>query len=141
MMKKMRWVFGGVGFIGTTFLSAGVNLMMVSTGSATLLTAVVLNNETVRRVVGLPILPVQEVKYQPPRPTAPGISGLKERLNNNLQDMKKGFSDQVTNYTGTYSGTEQEKAEKKRKETMKKLEGMRKQLEREEFEKKYKGGR
>ncbi|CAM1507881.1 Fc.00g047290.m01.CDS01 [Cosmosporella sp. VM-42] len=141
MMKKMMWVFGGVGFIGTTFLSAGVNLMMVSTGSATLLTAVVLNNESVRRVVGLPILPVQEVTYQAPRPTAPGITGLKERLNNNLEDMKKGFSDQVTNYTGTYAGTEQEKAEKKRKETMKKLEQMRKQLEREEFEKKYKGGR
>lgn len=141
MMKKMMYVFGSVGFIGTTFLSAGVNLMMVSTGSATLLTAVTLNNDTVRRLVGLPILQVQEPKYEAPRaPTAPGITGLKERLNNNLEDMKKGWSEQVTNYTGTYAGTEEERREKKRKENIKKIEEMRKQAERDEFERKYKGG-
>ena len=141
MMKKMMYVMGSVGFIGTTFLSAGVNLMMVSTGSATLLTALTLNNETIRRAVGLPILPVQEIKYQAPRPTAPGISGLRERLTNNLDDMKKGWSEQVSNYTGQHVGTEEERAEKKRKETLKKLEDMRRSLEREEFAKKYKSGR
>ncbi|KAH8733944.1 60Kd inner membrane protein-domain-containing protein [Ilyonectria robusta] len=139
MMKKMMWVFGTVGFIGTTFLSAGVNLMMVSTGAATLLQAVVLNNATIRRAVGLPILKVDEVKYEAPRPTSPGITGLRERLTNNLGDMKKSVTDQVGSYTGNYAGTEAERAEKKRKETMRKLETMRKQLERDEFQKKYKG--
>ncbi|KAK7420826.1 hypothetical protein QQZ08_010226 [Neonectria magnoliae] len=139
MMKKMMWVFGTVGFIGTTFLSAGVNLMMVSTGLATLLQALILNNETVRRIVGLPILEVPEVKYEAPRPTSPGITGLRERLTNNLNDMKKGVTDQVGSYTNNYAGTEAERAEKKRKETMAKLEDMRRQLERDEFQKKYKG--
>ncbi|KPM37117.1 hypothetical protein AK830_g9440 [Neonectria ditissima] len=139
MMKKMMWVFGTVGFIGTTFLSAGVNLMMVSTGFATLLQALILNNEAVRRLVGLPILEVQEVKYEAPRPTSPGITGLRERLTNNLNDMKKGVTDQVGSYTGNYAGTEAERAEKKRKETMAKIENMRRQLERDEFQKKYKG--
>jgi YidC/Oxa1 family membrane protein insertase len=138
MMKKMMWVFGTVGFIGTTFLSAGVNLMMVTTGSATLLQAVLLNNEAVRRVVGLAILTVEEVKYQAPRPVQPGIGGLRERLTNNLDDMKKGLSDSVTNYTGKYQGTESEKAEKKRQDAMRKMEEMRRQLERDEFQKKYK---
>lgn len=138
-MKKMMWVFGTVGFIGTTFLSAGVNLMMVSTGSATLLTAVILNNDTVRNAVGLPILQVEQPAYQAPRPTtSSGVGGLRERLSDNLNDMKKSVSDQVTNYTGSYAGTEAERAEKKRKETMRKLEDMRKKLERDEFEKKYK---
>lgn len=139
MMKKMMWVFGTVGFIGTTFLSAGVNLMMVSTGAATLLQAVVLNNATIRRAVGLPILKVEEVKYEAPRPTSPGITGLRERLSNNLGDMKKSVTDQVGSYTGNYAGTEAERAEKKRKETMRKIETMRRQLERDEFQKKYKG--
>ncbi|KAM0433920.1 hypothetical protein ACHAPT_003864 [Fusarium lateritium] len=139
MMKKMMWVFGTVGFIGTTFLSAGVNLMMVSTGSATLLTAVILNNETVRLALGLPILEVEKPKYEPPRVTeSSGVSGLRERLTDNLNDMKKGLSDQVNNYTGQYAGTEQERAEKKRQEQMRKLEDMRRKLERDEFEKKYK---
>lgn len=140
MMKKMMWVFGTVGFIGTTFLSAGVNLMMVSTGSATLLTAVTLNNDTVRRAVGLPILQVQAPVYKAPRPpTAPGITGLRQRLEHNLGDMKKGWSEQVSNYTGQHVGTDEERAEKKRKETLKKMEEMRKQMERDEFQKKYKG--
>ncbi|EEU44912.1 uncharacterized protein NECHADRAFT_48589 [Fusarium vanettenii 77-13-4] len=139
MMKKMMWVFGTVGFIGTTFLSAGVNLMMVSTGSATLLTALILNNETVRVAFGLPILEVEKPKYEPPRVTqSSGVSGLRERLTDNLNDMKKGLSDQVNNYTGQYAGTEQERAEKKRREQMQKLEDMRRKLERDEFEKKYK---
>lgn len=138
MMKKMMWVFGTVGFIGTTFLSAGVNLMMVSTGSATLLQAVVLNNESIRRLVGLPIPPIEQPKYEVPRPVQPGISGLRERLTNNLDDMKKGLSESVTNYTGKYQGTEAERAEKKRQETLRKLEEMRRQLERDEFQKKYK---
>ncbi|KAF5021741.1 hypothetical protein F66182_6191 [Fusarium sp. NRRL 66182] len=139
MLKKMMWVFGTVGFIGTTFLSAGVNLMMVSTGSATLVTALVLNNETVRRALNLPILEVEKPKYVPPRPTqSSGLGGLRERLTENLNDAKKGLSDQVSNYTGQVSGTAEDRAEKKRKDQMRKLEEMRRKLERDEFEKKYK---
>ncbi|KAH7145932.1 60Kd inner membrane protein-domain-containing protein [Dactylonectria estremocensis] len=139
MMKKMMWVLGTVGFIGTTFLSAGVNLMMVTTGGATLVQAVILNNTLVRRLVGLPILKVEEVKYEAPRPTSPGITGLRERLTDNLDGMKKSVSDQIGSYTGNYAGTEQERAEKKRRENMRKIEDMRKQLDRDEFQKKYKG--
>ncbi|KAH7165678.1 60Kd inner membrane protein-domain-containing protein [Dactylonectria macrodidyma] len=139
MMKKMMWVFGTVGFIGTTFLSAGVNLMMVSTGFATLVQAVILNNSVVRRLVGLPILQVEEVKYEAPRPTSPGITGLRERLTDNLDGMKKSVTDQLGSYTGNYAGTEQERNEKKRRENIRKIEDMRRQLERDEFQKKYKG--
>jgi YidC/Oxa1 family membrane protein insertase len=53
--------------------------------------------------------------------------------------MKKGMSDQITNYTGTYSGTDEEKAERKRRELIRKLENTRKQQERDQFERKYKG--
>lgn len=140
-MKKMMYVMGSVGFIGTTFLSAGVNLMMVTTGTATLATAIILNNETVRRAVSLPVLPVQKIEYQAPRPTSPGVAGLRERLTHNLDDMKKGFDEQISSYTGKYAGTEEERAEKKRKENLRKIETMRKQLARDEWEKKYKSGR
>lgn len=143
----MTYVFGVVGFVGTTFLSAAVNLMTVALGASTLITAIVLNNAFVRRTVGLPphaftpAAPTQTT-YEAPRvtPDAPE-PGLKERLNSSLNDMKKGMSDQISNYTGTYSGTDEEKAEKKRKELMRKLEDTRKEQEREQFEKKYKSKR
>ncbi|PNY23669.1 Mitochondrial inner membrane protein OXA1, partial [Tolypocladium capitatum] len=57
MMKSMMYIFGSVGFIGTTFLSAAVNLMTVAVGASTLITAIVLNNAVVRRAVGLPPAP------------------------------------------------------------------------------------
>lgn len=144
MLKTMTYVFGVVGFIGTTFLSAAVNLMTVALGAATLITAVVLNNAVVRRTVGLPTLAPQtpapkQATYEAPRAANAPEAGLRERLNTNLNDMKKGLSDQFSNYTGTYSGTEEEKAEKKRRELIRKLEETRKQQERDEFEKKYKG--
>ncbi|TWU70549.1 Flags: Precursor [Metarhizium rileyi] len=145
MMKTMTYVFGVVGFIGTTFLSAAVNLMTVALGAATLITAVVLNNALVRRTVGLPPHPTttssassQKPTYEAPRTAGTTEPGLRERLNSSLNDMKKGMSDQITNYTGTYSGTDEEKAARKRKELLRKLEDTRKQQEREEFEKKYK---
>ncbi|KID95545.1 OXA1-like protein, partial [Metarhizium majus ARSEF 297] len=144
MLKTMTYVFGVVGFIGTTFLSAGVNLMTVALGASTLITAIVLNNALVRRTVGLPPHPTasstapQKTTYEAPRAANTPEPGLRERLESSLNDMKKGMSDQITNYTGTYSGTDEEKAERKRKELMRKLEDTRKQQEREEFEKKYK---
>ncbi|TFA98819.1 hypothetical protein CCMA1212_009440 [Trichoderma ghanense] len=150
MLKPMMYIFGTVGFIGTTFLSAAVNLMTVSLGASTLVTALILNVPSVRRALGLPLGPADEapaqqqqnkVQYEAPRaaPETPGIAGLRERLTSSLDDMKKGVSESVSNYTGTYSGTEQERAERKRREMIRKLEDLRKQQEREQFEQKYKG--
>ncbi|POR33794.1 Mitochondrial inner membrane protein OXA1 [Tolypocladium paradoxum] len=146
MMKSMMYIFGSVGFIGTTFLSAAVNLMTVAVGASTLLTAIILNTAVVRRAVGLPpapaaSAPATKATYEAPRAAGAPQAGLRERLTSSLDDMKKGVSEQMTNYTGQYSGTEQEKAERKRKDMLRKLEDMRKQQERDEFEKKYKGKR
>ncbi|KHN94971.1 OXA1-like protein [Metarhizium album ARSEF 1941] len=148
MLKTMTYVFGVVGFVCTTFLSAAVNLMTVALGASTLLTAVVLNNALARRTVGLPPHPAatsptsNKTTYEAPRAAANTPEpGLRERLESSLTDMKKGMSDQITNYTGAYSGTDEEKAARKRKELMRKLEETRKQQERDEFEKKYKAKR
>ncbi|KAH0497821.1 hypothetical protein TgHK011_005105 [Trichoderma gracile] len=152
MLKPMMYIFGTVGFIGTTFLSAAVNLMTVSLGASTLVTALILNITSIRRALGLPLGPADEaplpaqqnkVQYEAPR-AAPessqgSMAGLRERLTSSLDDMKKGVSESVSNYTGTYSGTEQERAERKRREMIRKLEDLRKQQEREQFEQKYKG--
>ncbi|KAG6006462.1 hypothetical protein E4U21_007006 [Claviceps maximensis] len=156
MLKTMTYVFGVVGFIGTSFLSSAVNLMTVAIGAATLLTAILLNHAVVRRAVGLPppappTSPSRQAVYEAPR-TGTGTAaedadasasvpepGLRERLNTNLNEMKKGLSEQFSSYTGSYTGTEQEKAEKKRREVLRRLEETRKQQEREEFERKYKG--
>ncbi|KAL7934038.1 60Kd inner membrane domain-containing protein [Trichoderma chlorosporum] len=146
MLKPMMYIFGTVGFVGTTFLSAAVNLMTVALGASTLLTALILNVPSIRRSLGLPNGPVDEavaapktIQYEAPRTEAPGMAGLRERLTTSLDDMKKGVSESVSNYTGTYSGTEQEKAERRRRELIRKLEDTRKQQEREQFELKYKG--
>ncbi|OTA07750.1 hypothetical protein A9Z42_0086630 [Trichoderma parareesei] len=153
MLKPMMYIFGTVGFIGTTFLSAAVNLMTVSLGASTLVTALILNIPSIRRALGLPLGPADEtpaqqqnkVQYEAPRApeaaaaASQGMAGLRERLTSSLDDMKKGVSESVSNYTGTYSGTEQERAERKRKEMIRKLEDLRKQQEREQFEQKYKG--
>ncbi|KAF4990351.1 hypothetical protein FGRMN_8486 [Fusarium graminum] len=139
MMKKMMYVMGGVTFIFTSYLAAGVNIMMVSTGAAALATSAILNNEAVRRVLDLPVLKVEKPAYKPPRVSqTKGIEGLRERLTENLDEMKKGMSDQLGTMTNKYSGTAEERAQKARKEQMRKLEDMRRKLEREEFEKKYK---
>ena len=52
--------------------------------------------------------------------------------------MQKGVSDQIGNMTNQYSGTAEERAEQARKNQIRKLEEMRRKLEREEFDKKYK---
>ncbi|KAM0343015.1 hypothetical protein ACHAPU_008916 [Fusarium lateritium] len=139
MMKKMMYVMGGVTFIFTSYLAAGVNIMMVSTGAAALATSAILNNDAVRRALDLPVLKVEKLAYKPPRVSqTKGIEGLRERLTENLDEMKKGVSDQIGTMTNQYSGTAEERAQKARKEQMRKLEDMRRKLEREEFEKKYK---
>ncbi|KAF9769240.1 hypothetical protein IL306_013327 [Fusarium sp. DS 682] len=139
MMKNMVYVMSAVTLIGTSFLGAGVNLMMVSTGAATFVTAAILNNESVRHALDLPIPKFEQPVYKAPRVTqAKGIAGLRERLTDNLDTMKKGVSDQLGPMTNQYSGTAEDRAEKARKEQIQKIESMRRKLEREEFEKKYK---
>ncbi|KAG5930083.1 hypothetical protein E4U42_003092 [Claviceps africana] len=146
MLKKLTYVFGAVGFIATSFLSAAVNLMAVALGAATLVTAIILNNAVVRHAVGLPphappTPSPPQATYEAPRAAKAPETNLRERLNTNLNDMKKGLSEQFSNYTGSYTGTEEDKAEKRRRELIRKLEETRKQQERDEFEKKYKGKR
>ncbi|KOS17088.1 Mitochondrial inner membrane protein OXA1 [Escovopsis weberi] len=172
MLKPMMYIFGTVGFIGTTFLSSAVNLMTVALGASTLLTAMVLDVTPIRRALGLPlqsdIPPPRTIRatasYEAPRAAAAAAAAapttttptaganpaaaaaepsaqpsMREQLTASLNDMKKGFSDSVSNYTGTYQGTDAEKAERKRKDMLRKLEEMRRQQERDEFERKYKG--
>ena len=140
------YAVGGIGFICTIFLSSAVNLMGASFAAATLIFSSIVNTIPVRSALGLPTVPPEDpnkkVTYEAPRAAdaaSASSQGMRERLTASLNDAKKGFSDQMSNYTGTYSSTEQEKAEKKRKELMRKLEENRKTQEREEFEKKYKG--
>ncbi|KAL3957157.1 hypothetical protein ACCO45_007735 [Purpureocillium lilacinum] len=145
MLKNMTYVFGVVGFVGTTFLSSAVNLMTVALGASTLLQSIILNIPAVRSIFNLPPAPAETPKtvtYEAPRGAAAAApQGIRERMTSSLDDMKKGFSEQVTNYTGQYQGTEAEKAERKRKDLIRKLEETRKEQERDEFEKKYKGRR
>lgn len=139
MLKSMTYIFGVVGFVGTTFLSSAVNLMTVALGASTLVQAVFLNIPAVRTAFGLPSAVAAEpakVTYEAPR-AAP--TGIRERLSSNIDDMRKGLSEQVTNYTGQYQGSETEKAERKRQDLLRRLEDTRKQQERDEFERKYKG--
>ncbi|KAJ4024543.1 hypothetical protein NW752_003112 [Fusarium irregulare] len=137
--KKLMWVMGGVTLIFTSYLAAGVNLMMTTTGAAALVTTTLLNTPSIRHALGLPAQKVEEPVYKPPRETkAKGIEGLRERLSDNLSEMQKGVSDQIGNMTNQYSGTAEERAEQARKNQIRKLEEMRRKLEREEFDKKYK---
>ena len=104
-----------------------------------LVTTTLLNTPSIRHALGLPAQKVEEPVYKPPRETkAKGIEGLRERLSDNLSEMQKGVSDQIGNMTNQYSGTAEERAEQARKNQIRKLEEMRRKLEREEFDKKYK---
>ncbi|KAI9149492.1 preprotein translocase subunit [Paramyrothecium foliicola] len=150
MTKNLSYVIGAVGFVATCYFSAAVNLMAAGLGGCTLLSAIILNTAFVRRSLGLPTEPPTGAKkkqqpvagnYEAPRSntvTASGLEGLTQRLTNRADEVKKGFSESISNYTGTYAGTEQDRAEQKRKDMIKKLEEMRRTQEREEFENKYK---
>lgn len=133
------WVMGGVTFAFTTYLAAGVNLMMTTTGAAALVTTTLLNTPSIRKALGLPEQKVEEPAYKPPRTTkAKGIDGLRERLSENLNEMQKSVSDQLSTMTNRPGSTAEDRAEQARKNQMRKLEEMRRKLERDEFEKKYK---
>lgn len=145
MMKPIMYVFGIGSFVATTFLSAAVNIMAATIGATTALSALILRSAAVRRRLGLPVEAPRPPPSLTPTPTyeapRPAPASLRERLTRSLNDVKKGFTTQVESYTGTYSGTLQEKAEQRRKDMLRKLEEIRKEQERQEFESKYKGKR
>ncbi|EGX89693.1 mitochondrial export translocase Oxa1, putative [Cordyceps militaris CM01] len=183
MMKPMAWALGGIGFVFTSFLTAGVNVMGLAFASATLLTSLILETPVLRRKFGLLMGPPPSaasaakaaappsataaaaassipahipkgIRYEAPRRAggaAPAAARtttaeevvkpltLAERLNNSLSDAKQGMSQQLGSFGGRMAATDAEKAERNRKELMKKLEDKRQQQERDEFSRKYKG--
>lgn len=165
IMKPLMWIMGPLVTIGTSFLSAGVNLMGIAFGAATFTQAWILNIPSIRRALNIPTpnLPSSAAipttaSYQAPRAAsakgaataaaavapnaAPAAAtGLRERLTSQLDEAKKGFNNQMGNMTGRYAATEEEKAQQKRKSAIKSLEEKRRAQEREEFARKYKNGR
>lgn len=151
MMKVMMYGFGAIGFVVTAYMSAGINLMTAAFSTSTCISAVILNNNAVRRSLGLaghepvdsaaaPSTPT----YQAPRAAVAEAAadassqGLRGRASGALKDLTSGLSEQISSVTGKHAATEEEKASKKRRELMKKLEQTRKTQEREEFDRKYK---
>ncbi|OAA72325.1 Membrane insertion protein, OxaA/YidC [Cordyceps fumosorosea ARSEF 2679] len=174
MMKPMMWVMGSIGFVATTFLAAGVNLMGIAFASATLFTSLILEIPFLRRKFGLLMGPPPNpasattpsaaaaassssipahipkgIRYEAPRGAAPPTRttaeevvkplSFTERVNSSLNDAKQGMSQQLGSFGGRFAATDAEKAERDRKELMKKLEDKRQQQERDEFSRKYKG--
>ncbi|KJZ74514.1 hypothetical protein HIM_06110 [Hirsutella minnesotensis 3608] len=131
------------GLVITCYLSAALNLMTVALGGATLASTLVFAIPSVRRRFGLPMRanpsPMSvKATYEPPR-SAPAPTGIRERLSENLNGMKKSVSDSVSTYTGAITGgSEQDRAERNRKDLIRRLEAKRKEQEREAFEQKYK---
>ncbi|KAJ6784827.1 hypothetical protein PWT90_06807 [Aphanocladium album] len=179
MMKPMAIALGGIGFLATSFLTAGVNLMGLAFASATLLTSLTLEIPALRRTFGLltgappppataatvakaaagggttttaanPINIPKGIRYEAPRgatqepvpTTAQEVAeplNMKQRLNSTLEDARAGMSQQLGSFGGRFAASEAEKAERNRKELMKKMEDKRVQQERDEFNRKYKG--
>lgn len=154
MLKTMVYVLGPVMLIGTSFLSAAVNLMGVAFGVATLATTVCLNNNAVRRILSIPELEPPVASVDPaanPTSPAPGTEHLTpmyeaprktqtltEKMSSSFDDAKKAVSDKMASAGGAMSSTAEEKAEKRRKEQIRKMEEKRLQQERDHFEAKYK---
>ncbi|KAG5988347.1 hypothetical protein E4U52_006659, partial [Claviceps spartinae] len=154
VLGLMKYVFGGFGLLIASFFSAAINLMAVSVGFTAVATTYLLNHPVIRRKVGLPPLSIfaptpPGPTYQSPRSRSsiPELNrdviksdkgGIRERLNDSIDDVKKGASSWVSNITGRTAMTKSEEAEKKRMEIARKLEDARQKQEREEFEKKFK---
>lgn len=139
----MMYVLGPVMALATSFLSAGVNLMGVAFGAATLIQAAVLNIPSIRFMLGIPTPKMQPPPGEIPSSAnatyqAPRKLGLQERLMEQLNESKKGLNTSVGNLTGRYAPSEEEKAQKKRKEAIAKAEATRQKQEREEFLRKWK---
>ncbi|KAJ4148486.1 hypothetical protein LMH87_002952 [Akanthomyces muscarius] len=178
MMKPMAWALGGIGFLFTSFLTAGVNVMGLAFASATLLTSLILEIPALRQRFGLLMGPPPSpasaaksaasssaaaaspipahipkgIRYEAPRggfsaanvrtTTAEEVvkpASFTERVNTSFADAKQGMSQQLGSFGGRFAASDAEKAERNRKELIKKLEDKRKQQERDEFSRKYKG--
>lgn len=141
------YIFGVVGTIGSCFFSAAINLMSLCVGVATVTTSLALNNPRIRRLVDLPARdvspppPALVSSYEAPRSGAtPPASDLQARLSDNIETAKKKLNEQVSTLTGMYAGSKEDRAEKNRRDLMRKLEQSRKDQQRLDFERKYKGG-
>ncbi|KAG6055702.1 hypothetical protein E4U17_002793 [Claviceps sp. LM77 group G4] len=154
VLNLMKYVFGGFGLLIASFFSAAINLMAVSVGFTAVITTYLLNHPAIRRTLGLPSLSVfapttKGPTYQSPRSSrsTPDMNlnvnksdkgSIRERLTDNIDDMKKGASSWMTSMTGRVAMTKSEQAEQKRKEIARKLESTRQEQEREEFERRFK---
>ncbi|CAI6096847.1 unnamed protein product [Clonostachys chloroleuca] len=141
MLKTMSYVLVPVMLIATSFLSAAINLMGVTVAAFTMLTGRLLLNNKFRAAMGIPPVvppapkPVEQLSYEAPRQQP---ATIREKLTDNLEDVKKGFSESVTKMTGSVRGTDKDRAERQRKESIQKLEDKRADEERRLFEEKYK---
>lgn len=169
MVKTMKYVLVPIMLFGTSFLSAAVNLMGLSFGLATLINTLILNNNAVRRSLGIPLLVREDPRakplpataaavhqtaaataasasansaklvYEPPRPQQP--VSLRDKISRNIGEAKKAAAQKMGDMTGQAGVSAQEKADKRRKEQLRNLEAKRRDQEREHFESKYKGRR
>jgi hypothetical protein len=141
MLKTMSYVLVPVMLIATSFLSAAINLMGVTVAAFTMITGRILLNNKFRAAMGIPPVvppapkPVEQLSYEAPRQQP---ATIREKLTDNLEDVKKGFSESVTKMTGSVRGTDKDRAERQRKESIQKLEDKRADEERRLFEEKYK---
>jgi hypothetical protein len=142
MMKNIAIGMGAIGFVVTCFMSAAINIMAAALAGSTLITSLILNSAFVRAKLQLPQMPTQAQPttpvYTAPRKTTPGIKGMTERFSRDLKDVRKGFSDKMSSMTGQVNESATERAARKRKDMIKKLEADRRQQEYDEFERKYK---
>lgn len=145
-MGKMKWILAPVMLVCTSWLSAAVNLMGVTLAAATFATQALLQVTGIRRALNIPLM-------KPPKPATPApvspqdaiyeaprqATSVREKLSSNITEMRQGISEGLEKLTGQARGTAQEEAEKKRRQTIKRLEETRAQQERDHFEQKYKG--
>ncbi|RCI11388.1 hypothetical protein L249_7649 [Ophiocordyceps polyrhachis-furcata BCC 54312] len=143
-MKPVMYIMGSVGLVVTTFLSSAVNLMGATMGAGTLLTSVFFNLASVRRLLKLPptttttaTTPKRNITYEAPRPAT-----FRRRVTDSLNDVRKGFADQITSLTGSASASPsaEDSARNQRRAMLRKAEEARTRLREEEFQRKWKGG-
>lgn len=153
MAKKMIYVLGPVMCIGTAYLSAAVNLMGLAFGGATLFTTLLLNNAAVRARLGIPPLDIQKpdtskISYTAPRgvitPEAAGEAGKAPKVDSSwktsIQDTVKYAKEKLDSSTQNLPGQGQmeDRAERKRRDNLKKKEGERRDQQKAAFNEKYK---
>lgn len=152
MANKMVYVLGPVMLIGTSFLSAAVNLMGLAFGAATLATTLLLNTASVRRFMGIPPLQkpqAPKLSYSAPRGVitaeAAGEAGKlppkppaswKQSIQDSVNYAKEALDKQTQKLPG--QGNMEDRAERRRREELKRKEDERRNQERAAFDAKYK---